>query len=161
MNLLVIRHAIAEETSLTGQDKDRSLSSKGRNHFSQFCNCLSFLKLKFDLLLESHLVRAQQTADIFCQYFSVQNRESSDNLNPLSEPESLLLELSSHNLESIVIIGHQPFLSRFMDYCLTSDEKNCIIFKRGAMAFLDFPLAVQQGSAQLKSLLDPKYFIQK
>ena len=161
MNLLVIRHAVAEEASLTGQDKDRPLSGKGRDHFSQFCKHLSFLKLKFDLLLESHLLRAQQTADIVCQYFSVQSRASSDNLNPLSNPESLLLELSSHNLDSIAIIGHQPFLSHFMSYCLTDDVKNCIIFKRGAMAFLDFPLAVQKGSAQLKSLLDPKYFIQK
>ena len=161
MNLLVIRHAMAEESSQTGQDKDRALSSKGCDHFNQFCKHLNFLDLKFDLLLESHLLRAKQTADIFCKYFSVQQRELSHNLDPLSEPESLLLELSAHNLSSIAVVGHQPFLNRFINFCLTADKKAFIIFKRGAMAFLEFPLAVQSGSAQLKSLLDPKYFIQK
>ena len=107
------------------------------------------------------MLRAQQTADIFCKYFSVQQRERSNSLDPFSEPENLLLELSSHNLNFIAVVGHQPFLSRFINCCLTNDEKAFIIFKRGAMAFLDFPLAIQPGSAQLKSLLDPKYFIKK
>ena len=161
MNLLVIRHAVAEEISQTGQDKDRALSSKGQEHFDQFCKQLSFLDLKFNLLLESHLLRAQQTTDIFCKYFSVQQRELSHNLDPLAEPTQLLLELSTYNLNSIAIVSHQPLLSRFINFCLTTDEKAFVIFKRGAMAFLEFPLAVQSGSAQLKSLLDPKYFIKK
>ena len=161
MNLLVIRHATAEEMSLTGQDKDRPLSEKGRDRFNQFCAHLSFLDLKFDLLLESHLLRAQQTADIFCKYFSVQNKEQSSHLNPLSAPENLLSDLSARNLNSVAVVGHQPFLSRFINFCLTASDKDFVIFKRGAMAFLDFPLAVQPGLAQLKSLLDPKYFIRK
>ena len=161
MNLLVIRHAAAEEISQTGQDKDRPLSAKGRDSFNQFCKNLSFLDLKFDLLLESHLLRAKQTADIFCQYFSVSQKDQSNNLDPLSKPESLLLELSSYNLSFIALIGHQPFLGRFMSFCLTADESAFILLKRGAMALLDFPLAIQSGSAQLKSLLDPKYFIKK
>ena len=161
MNLLVIRHAIAEELSQTAQDKDRPLSAKGQNQFNQFCKHLSFLNFKFDLLLESHLLRAQQTADIFCKYFSVQQKEKSYNLDPSADPEDLLLELSSYDLNSIAVVGHQPFLSRFLHFCLTADEKTFIIFKRGAMAFLDFPLAVQSGSAQLQSLLEPKYFINK
>ena len=161
MNLLVIRHSSAQETSLTGQDKDRPLSERGRDSFNQLCKHLSFLDLKFDLLLESHLLRAQETADIFCKYFSVQSREQSENLNPLSQPENLLSELSSYSLNSIVMVGHQPFLGRFIPFCLTAEEKLFIIFKRGAMAFLEFPLSVQPGSAQLKSLFAPKYFIKK
>ena len=161
MELLVIRHAIAEEISPTSQDKDRHLSVKGRSHFNQLCEHLSFLDFEFDLLLESHLIRAEQTADIFCNYFSVKHREKSENLNPLSDPKNLLLDLSAYNLNSIAVVGHQPFLSRFINLCLTHTEKDLIIFKRGAMAFLDFPLAIQSGSAQLKSLLDPKYFIKK
>ncbi|MCY4321535.1 MAG: hypothetical protein OXC37_03905 [Bdellovibrionaceae bacterium] len=161
MNLLIIRHAIAEEISQTGKDKDRALSSKGRNHFDQFCRHLSFLNLNFDLLLESHLLRANQTSDIFCKYFSVQNREKSDKLDPSGKVESFLSDLSLYNLNSIAIVGHQPFLSHFINICLTENEKPFIILKRGAMAFLEFPLAVQASSAQLKALLDPKYFIQK
>ena len=161
MNLLIIRHSIAEESSQTGQDKDRPLSEFGKDYFDRFCKHLSFLDLSFDLLLESHLLRAQQTADIFCKYFSVEQREKNQNLDPLADPKNLLLELSANDFKSIVIVGHQPFLSRFINFCLTAEEQTFIIFKRGAMAFLEFPLAVQPGSAQLKSLLDPKYFIKK
>ena len=158
---MLIRHSMAEESSQTGQDRDRPLSEMGRDYFSRFCEKLSFLDLSFQLLLESYLLRSQQTADIFCKYFSVEGREKSHKLDPLAEPNDLLLELSAYDLKTIVIVGHQPFLTRFINFCLTADDKTFIIFKRGAMAFLEFPLSVQSGSAQLKCLLDPKYFVKK
>ena len=69
MKLLVIRHAVAEDQSFTGKNPDPPLSQKGYEEFSQKCSQLKPLNLKFDLLLDSHLLRSQQTADIFCKYF--------------------------------------------------------------------------------------------
>lgn len=158
MKLLVIRHAIAEDSSPTGQDKDRPLSVEGRQKFDWICKGLSSMKLKFDLLLDSPLLRSQQTADIFCEYFSIPQRERSLNLKPLAEVSDLLPEISAYNKPSVVIVGHQPFLSQFVSYCLTKDRKIFVSLKRGALAFLEFPLSVHPGTALLKSLLAPKYF---
>lgn len=162
MKLLAVRHAIAEDISPTGQDADRPLSSKGRERFKQVCKSLNHLNLKFELLLDSPLLRSQQTADIFCKYFSVQKRETSNHLKPLAPPSDLLLEIESYNLDAVVIVGHQPFLTRFISYCvLGEDSKDFVVFKRGGMAFLEFPLAVQSASAVMNALLVPKHFIKE
>lgn len=159
MKLLVVRHAIAENISPTGRDGDRSLSSKGREKFKQICNSLNHLNLSFDLLLDSPLLRSQQTADIFCKYFSVTTRVRSQNLKPLAEAEDLLLEIESYNASSVVIVGHQPFLTQFIGYCVKENKSDFVMLKRGGMAFLEFPLAVQAGSAVIKTLLAPKYLL--
>ena len=65
MNLLVIRHSMAEEISQTGQDKDRPLSEMGRERFSQFCEHLSLLDLEIDLLLEKPFVESSTN----CRHF--------------------------------------------------------------------------------------------
>ena len=158
MKLLVIRHAIAEDLSPTGQDKDRPLSAKGVKKFNQICKYLSSMNLKFDLLFDSPLLRSQQTADIFCEYFPIPQRERSLNLKPLAEVSDLLSEISAYDKHSVVIVGHQPFLAQFINYCLTEDKRVFISLKRGAMAFLEFPVPVQLGTALLKALLAPKYF---
>ena len=89
MKLLVIRHAIAEDSSPTGTDKDRPLSLKGSEQFKRICQSLNHLNWTFDLLLDSPLLRSQQTADIFCEYFSIKKRERSQNLKPLAPVEDL------------------------------------------------------------------------
>ena len=159
MELLVIRHAIAEDVSPTGKDEDRPLSPKGYERFKQTCKSLDHLNLKFDLLLDSPLLRSQQTADIFCKYFPVQARETSSNLKPLADTDDLLLEISAYSKDSVVIVGHQPFLTKFISHCVTEDKKNFTVLQRGGMAFLEFPLSAKAGSAVLKTLLAPKYLL--
>ena len=150
---------LREDISSTGKDGDRPLSPKGCERFKQICKSLDHLNLKFDLLLDSPLLRSQQTADIFCEYFSVKKRQISQNLKPLAPVEGLLLEITAFHISSVVVFGHQPFLTRFISYCVVGDKKVFTFLKRGGMAFLDFPLAVQAGSAKMKALLSPKYLL--
>ena len=158
MNLLIIRHAIAEYASLNIQDKDRPLSPKGRKLFHQFCKQIHFPDLNFELLLTSPLLRSKQTADIFSNYFSIEKTKQVESLIPSANPESFLIELSGINLKSAVIVGHQPFLNYFVNLCLSSsDARQFILLKRGGMAFIEFPLIVKKHSANLKALLDPRY----
>lgn len=159
MELLLIRHADAEEVSPTGEDSDRPLSSKGRDRFQQICKNLDHLKWKFDLLLDSPLLRAQQTADIFCKYFFVQKRETNINLKPMALVSHLLIEIQTYGVDTIAIVGHQPFLTKFINHSVTQDQRVFTSLERGGMAFLEFPLAVKHGEAVLQALLPPKYFL--
>ena len=145
MKLLVVRHAIAEDRNPGGSDRDRPVSKKGRKRFQKICTNLSHLNLQFDLLLDSPLLRSQQTADIFCENFSVAERKRSENLNPLAEVSDLLLEIKAYNVDRVVIVGHQPFLTEFINHCVTEDKRIFTLLKRGGLAFLDFPLVVQAG----------------
>ena len=160
MKLLVIRHAIAEYEGAVVPDSKRALSPKGKERFHQSCKQLHFLNLKYDLLLTSPLLRSKQTADIFSMYFSIGKTEQTESLTPTANPESFLVELSATGLNSVAIVGHQPFLNQFLNLCLSPNKREFLVLKRGAMAFLEFPLIVKEHSAILKSLLDPSYLIQ-
>lgn len=161
MKLLIVRHAIAEEKGPGGRDEERPVSKKGSKKFREICKNLTHFDWKFDLLLESPLLRSQQTADIFCKYFPIENRQRTENLRPLSEVSDLLLEIKAFNEEFVVIVGHQPFLTDFVSYCITANNRNFVFLKRGGMALLDFPLPVESGSAILEFLFQPKLLLKK
>ena len=109
MKLLVIRHAIAENKSSTGSDADRPVSQKGCEKFNKICKILKPLNWKFELLLDSPLLRSQQTADIFCKYFFVQTKKRTFNLKPLAETSQLLSEIETYGVSSAVLIGASAF----------------------------------------------------
>lgn len=159
MKILIVRHAIAEDISPTGRDEDRPLSPEGSEKFNQVCKKLSSLNWKFDLLLDSPLIRSQQTADIFCNYFSVTKRKISHQLEPLADVSYLFQELKNYNKDFIVIVGHQPNLGRFINFCLTTDKSIAVSLKRGGMVLLDFPPDIQPGTAIMKALLAPRFLI--
>ena len=159
MKLLIIRHAIAKYEGATTPDSQRTLSPKGREVFHQLCKQIHFLDLHYDLLLTSPFLRSKQTAEIFSMYFSVTQTKQTESLKPSALPESFLVELSATGLNSIALVGHQPFLNHFIKLCLSSDKREFLILKRGAMVFLEFPFGVKEHSAILKSLLDPHYLI--
>ena len=161
MRLLVVRHTSPEEGSFTEGDKGPPISKNGREKFQQVCKSLDYMDLKFDLLLDSPLLRSQQTADIFCEYFPVKKRERSLNLKPLAEVSDLLLEIQAYNMNSVVTIGHQPFLARFINHCVAEDQKIFTLLDRAGMVFLEFPLAIQAGSAIIEALFQPKFFLKK
>ena len=161
MKLLVVRHAIAEERGLKGTDEERPVSKKGSKKFREICKNLLHLDWKFDLLLDSPLLRSQQTADIFCEYFPVGTRKRTENLRPLAEASDLLLEIKAYKDKFIVIVGHQPFLTDFVSHCIIERERNFVFLKKGGMALLDFPLSVESGSALLEFLFQPKLLLKK
>lgn len=161
VKLLVIRHAIAEYEGMGIPDSKRALSPQGKKIFHQLCKQIQFLNWPVDLLLTSPFLRAQQTAEIFSMYFSPTQTKQTESLKPSSSPESFLEELSAIGLNSIALVGHQPFLNQFISLCLSADKREFLILKRGSMVFLEFPLIVKKHSAILKSLLDPNYLIKK
>ena len=158
MKLLIVRHAIAAPQIPPQKDEDRSLTAEGKEIFERFCLSLKHLDLSFDLLLESPLLRARQTADIFCRHFKAKTRSTSQNLRPFSEVSLLLQEIAGHKAASAAVTGHQPFLGELISQSLAGEGACFTPIKRGGMAFLNFPGALEIGAAQLEALLSPSYF---
>src|SRR5262245_28298361 len=63
MDLVVVRHAIAEERSAGLPDEERALTPRGRRRMRLAVDGLRRLKLRFDRVLHSPLKRAAQTAE--------------------------------------------------------------------------------------------------
>ena len=156
MKVLVVRHGLAEDTSLG----ERALTEEGRVQFQQVCRRLvDSLNLSFDLLLHSPLLRARQTADIFCDFFPVKKREESGQLKPEADVSLLFETLSATSVSSLALVGHQPFLSEFISVSLAEKGQSFVSLSRGGMAFLDFPHSPVPGSAVLTALLSPSVLL--
>ena len=157
MRLLIIRHAEAAAPAPPQKDEDRPLTPEGRAAFERLCLSLRHLKLSFDLLLESPLLRARQTADIFCRHFEAKSRSISQNMRPFSEAGRLFQEIAAAGARSAALVGHQPFLGELASQSLAGEGALFARVERGAMAFLDFPIAWEIGGARLEALISPKH----
>ena len=129
---------------------------RGRAQVQKTCRGLvDSLSLSFDLLLHSPLLRARQTADVFCDFFPVKKREESDRLKPDREVEPLFETMGAASVSSLALVGHQPFLSEFISVSLAGKGRIFVSLSRGGMAFLEFPSPPLPGSAVLTALLNP------
>ena len=124
MNLYIIRHAIAvdEATSDYASDSERPLTDKGRKKMRQIAKALRHLGVDFDLILSSPYVRACETAEVLAGVFKMKNKiVFSDHLIPEGNPELLIGEINEkHAVNSLAIIGHEPYLSALIGM-LTAD----------------------------------------
>ena len=157
MKMLVVRHAPAEIPS--AGTTEPALTPTGRQQLTTTCEKLDSLKLSFDRLLHSPLLRAVQTANIFCNFFPVKHREESELLRPNCDPALLFESLKKDSQEqSLVLVGHQPFLGDFISLSLTDTTHPFVSLERGGMAFLKFSGQVIPGAGVLTALLTHRIF---
>ena len=131
--LLVVRHAsyhgptdgkgvTREQAEALGLSDIRlPLSKEGRDRFEKMCKARSFCS--FDLLIHSSSVRAWETANIFSEFFTVQERRMSNNLSERhATPEDILREIRESNVNTVVLVGHQPSLTKFLSEVLSEEN---------------------------------------
>jgi phosphohistidine phosphatase SixA len=65
--------------------------------------------------------------------------------------------LRAHDVESIVMVGHEPDLGRLLAVCIAGpDAKPALRFRKGGAACLCFAGEPRVGEAVLEWLLPPK-----
>jgi phosphohistidine phosphatase len=134
MQLLVIRHAIAEDRetfAATGEDDARRpLTKRGERKMKDVVAGLRRIVPTIDVLGASSLLRAQQTAEIVARAYGDLPVHTVAALAPESEPKSLVRWLRQHSNDNVVaVVGHEPHL--------------------------DLPARVDDGGATLQWLLTP------
>jgi phosphohistidine phosphatase len=160
MQLLVIRHAIAEErdtfAATGGDDAQRPLTKRGRQKMEEVAAGLRQVVGTLDTLAASSLVRAQQTAEIVAEYFGDIPVETVKELSPESEPSTLLGWLRQRGAADVVaIVGHEPHLGILVTWLMTSRLSSRIAFRKGGACLLEFSTAVTAGSGTLQWALTP------
>ena len=119
MELLLLRHGQAENHSSAGGDFSRALVEKGVEQARHAARILRSANSLPDLVLTSPLVRARQTADAFTQESAIPGAIVQSWLSCGMAPETALEELSAYtDFERIMIVGHEPDFSRFIQYSL-------------------------------------------
>ncbi len=165
MRLVLVRHGKAEDPerfSKSGHaDELRPLSPDGRRDLRRAAGALAKLLGHVDQMVTSPLVRAVETTAVLVRSFPKLRPTEAAELKPGVKLASLTKWLEAtcgKSDETIMLIGHEPSLSRLATLLLSgrSGSESFIAIKRGGACLIDFPAKPAAGHAVLRWLLTPR-----
>ena len=119
---------------------------------------MKMLGLTFDLILSSSYVRARETAEIVAHEFGLMSvLEFTPHLEVGGDPAALITEAAARGkgMENLLLVGHEPQLSRLISYLLSGSPALPVTMKKGGLCKLDVPRLRYARSAALEWLLTP------
>ena len=121
MQLFVIRHALAEESTPGGDDASRELTKEGAKKLKQVVRGMRTLDIKFARILSSPWARALQSAELLepiCDRAPI----TTDLL--CQPPRSELLAQIAELGEDTAIVGHEPWLGQLVAWLAFGDTRH-------------------------------------
>jgi phosphohistidine phosphatase len=115
--------------------------------------------LAADLILSSPYVRAKQTAEIVAKGLSTPDGVLfAETLTPEGDPRQLiaLLRTDYRERQDVLLVGHEPYLSRLISTLLTGGPNLAVEMKRGGLCSLRVETLRFGRCAILVSLLSPR-----
>lgn len=156
--LYVIRHGIADDAAdHGGSDEQRQLTKKGKDRVKKVARFLNSEGTELGLVLSSPLARALETAEIVKEECSRSGDVViTDLLKPGGSYDDLVgLINGTGGDESVAIVGHEPFLSGFVSYCLSRSRQPYVRMKKAAVALLTYEGSLKPGDCELAWLMGP------
>lgn len=163
MNLYLLRHGLAVERTIPEfkLDSDRPLTPEGRKKLKRLGALLVDAEVSFDLILTSPYVRARQTAEVLANALGAQKRvEISGNLAPGNHLKGLVEDLKRRTqpLDDVLLVGHEPDLSRITSILVVGKPGLPVEFKKGGLCKLEIATLYLGPCATLQWLLSPKLY---
>ena len=158
MDIYILRHAIAEDVSASGSDRDRVLTSDGIDKTKSSAKALRKLGIEFDAVFSSPFPRALQTAEIVAAELGCSKvLQTRDALASGSHPETALEDLRKAAVgnASVLVVGHEPMLSAVISLLLSGSPHLSITMKKGGLCKVNC-VRPEPGSARLEWLLTSK-----
>ncbi|MBV8646637.1 histidine phosphatase family protein [Paludibacterium sp.] len=147
MDVILWRHADAEEGS---DDLSRALTRKGQQQGRSMAAWLSQRLPDDYVVLASEAKRSQQTAAFLSKGFEVDA-----GLNPGASLESVLAVIDLyHAVDTVVLVGHQPYLGRLAARLMSGDPQYWNI-KKGAIWWLGLRHQAGGDPVRLKAMITP------
>jgi phosphohistidine phosphatase len=138
-NILIWRHAEAEDVAPDGLDANRALTKKGQADAQRMAKWLKKHCPKETKIYCSPALRCQQTLEALLAL--KENRKScsveyTKILAIESELDVICQFLTAHKTSTLLLVGHQPLLGQLVS-CLLSTQKNAgVEIKKGAVWWL-------------------------
>jgi phosphohistidine phosphatase len=158
MDLLILRHGEAGRRSLSPGDSKRSLTAEGQQEVVDLSNGLKSLKIKLDGIFTSPLLRAKQTAEIVAKCLKYKGEINElDSLKPEGSRLEFYSVLSKLKPDStILIVGHEPYLSEMIGEAIS--QSDCKInLKKAGLAKIRVTTTIPKIRGELRWLLTPKH----
>jgi phosphohistidine phosphatase len=161
MDLYILRHGIAVEPGTPGyeDDADRPLTPEGQRKLGQIADAMEALDLSFDRIISSPYVRARETAEIVAEALGADKTlELSDTLTPGGSFKRLveLLNRLEPSPKSVLLVGHEPYLSGLISLLVSGKETFGVVMKKGGLCKLTTESLKHGRCAALQWLVTPK-----
>jgi len=161
MRLSLLRHGIAADRASPEyeNDSERPLTPKGERRMRRIAKGIQASGQSYDLILSSPYLRAKQTAEIVAQVLSTpEGVLLVETLTPEGNPRQLIeaLRTDHREREDVLLVGHEPYLSRLISTLLTGSPNLSVVMKRGGVCALDVETLRFGRCASLISLLGPR-----
>ncbi|MBM3760341.1 MAG: phosphohistidine phosphatase SixA [Acidobacteria bacterium] len=157
MELYLLRHGIAEDSSLTGREADRALTAEGKKKLKEILRVAGQADLRPTLIITSPYRRARETAAIAVKSLDYTGElVESNSLVPNAHPQELWEEVRVHRSEQkLLLVSHEPLLSSAGAFLLNSSGLR-IDMKKGAVMRIDLEGFSSQPTGLLKWYLTPR-----
>lgn len=148
MELLLIRHGKAESHCF--DDASRALTDKGRDQARRVGELLEKNNLVPDVTLASPLVRARQTAEVFCQVSGAESPIIEPWLACGMRPSSAMRELQAYaEFGRVAIVGHEPDFSYLAEWLLGCQSGGFHVSKASVILFRGIRPPAQGGYLEM------------
>jgi phosphohistidine phosphatase len=160
MDLYLMRHGIAVVRGAPGirSDRARHLTQKGIKRMEKAAKGLAALKISFDHILTSPLVRARQTAEVLAETLNMAARlKEIPELAPDETVQSLLDSLTPYRRdEHLLLVGHEPLLSETASFLLSKDTQIELLIKKAGICAIEVDGLPPQRPGTLLWMLAPR-----
>lgn len=130
MLLTLLRHGTAEPWEPSGEDAKRALIEKGEKESAAAGKFARKVGWEPGIVLTSPLVRAQQTAELFCERAGFEPPVIESFLAAGMHPEHGASHLADYiEFDQVVIVGHEPDFSTLIAYLTGSTALNIKVGK--------------------------------
>jgi len=142
--LYIVRHAVAEDMSETGDDASRRLTKKGRKAFVRLVRQLRSAGMEVDLIASSPLVRTRETAAALAEELGGRPPvEVVDALAPGSDWRALAAWTSRQDAHHVAWVGHAPCVGHLVAQAIGAGAAGVMMHK-GAVASIRLPAGIGQ-----------------
>lgn len=161
MNIYILRHGIAVDPGTPGISGDpaRPLTPEGEEKLKRIAAAMQAMKLSFDVILTSPYLRAKHTAELVANILGDKKKLSvTDHLTPEGDPKKLveLLNELKPLPENVLLVGHEPYLSRLISLLTSGNTGLAVDMKKGGLCKLDAEPLKYGRCAVFNWLLTPK-----
>lgn len=159
MELVILRHGEAgKRLEASNQDAERQLTVAGKEEVVDVARAMKELGLKFDVIGSSPLKRAKQTAEIAAKAVgSKKALEVWEELKPEGSRRELYNRLSRMRRDSsVLIVGHDPYLSTLLGDLITGGREASVALKKSGFAKLEILTFSPVPKAELRWLVTPR-----
>ena len=135
MILYLVRHGEAGGAST---DAARPLTEHGRREIVKVAREAARRGVRVDAIRHSRRLRAEQSAALIAESLDAAAATAISGLDPGDDVVPIAVEIQEDGVESLMLVGHLPFMGCLAGFLLTGDEDRApVSFTTATMARLD------------------------